>query len=76
MTDQVSHGEILSRIETLTEQVKEMRGEIAETREIIQAWQAVKTGGVFITWIAKVVTGIVALVAVFKFGLSDFSIKP
>jgi hypothetical protein len=50
---------IEGKVEALTDQV-------AQTREMVEAWQAVKTGGKAITWFAKVLAGIVAVIAIIK----------
>jgi hypothetical protein len=50
---------IEGKIEVLT-------GEVAQTREMVEAWQAVKTGGKAITWLAKVLAAIVAVMAIIK----------
>jgi hypothetical protein len=50
---------IEGKVEALTDQV-------AQTREMVEAWQAVKTGGKAITWLAKVLAAVVAVMAIIK----------
>lgn len=49
MTDEVTA--LKRRVEDLSEKVK-------RTNDIVDAWQAVKTGGKFVTWIAGVGSGL------------------
>lgn len=58
-------------IERLEARFDHMEAEIANMRGIIEAWQAVKTGGQIITWTAKVATAVLGLIVFLKLGLSS-----
>ncbi len=47
-----------------------MKKDIAETRELVEAWDAVKLAGRFVKWIAGVVAAVVAIGAAIKVGVA------
>ena len=63
---EVTHAEIAAIVTRIERNVETLTEQVAQTREMVEAWQAVKTGGRAITWLAKVMAGIVAVIAVIK----------
>ena len=63
---EVTHAEIAAIVTRIERNVETLTEQVAQTREMVEAWQAVKTGGRAITWLAKVLAGIVAVIAVIK----------
>ena len=66
---------LISAVATLTDATNEMQHkidgltkEVAQTREIVEAWAAVKTAGKFLRWIGGIGGGIVAIYFGIKFG--------
>lgn len=64
---------LLSAVAALTDEVSELKREVAalkdkvnETRDIVEAWQAVKTGGRFVKWVAGVGSGVAGAWLVLK----------
>lgn len=56
-----------------TSAIPKMQEDIAETREMVEAWAAVKTAGRFLKWLAGIIAALAAIIAAAKIGLSDFS---
>lgn len=59
---------LLSAVATMTDQMSGMsreiaglKQEVAEMKEIVAAWEAVKTGGKFVKWLAGVASGIAGM---------------
>ena len=63
---EITHAEIAEMVTRIEHKVETLTEQVAQTREMVEAWQAVKTGGRAITWLAKVMAGIVAVIAVIK----------
>lgn len=68
--------EIDKKLDDIIEGLKpipQMQADIAATKEIVEAWGAIKTAGKFITWFAKVMTALAvigaAAVASIKFAI-------
>lgn len=74
-----THAEIAQAVKALADEVKALAATVAETKEIVETWNAVKTGGKALTWLAKTLAAVFALWAVFKVGavaLVDMGSKP
>lgn len=52
-------------------EMKEIKTDVAETRDIVKAFEAVKTGGKFLTWFAAVIAAIGVIILALK---STFSL--
>jgi hypothetical protein len=65
---EATHGEILKAIAQLETKVDGLVGEVSKTKEMVEAWQAVKTGGKVITWLAKLAAAIIGLIVFAKAG--------
>lgn len=59
----------LHEIRELLKPLPEMQADIAKTREIVEAWAAVKTMGKFLKWFSGLLTALVAIFAAFKVAL-------
>jgi hypothetical protein len=64
---------LLTAVATLTDEVTDLKREInilkvevAEAKDIVDAWQAVKTGGKFIKWLASIGSGVAGAWLFFK----------
>jgi hypothetical protein len=74
-----THGEIITALARIETQVAGLVNDVAETKEMVEAWQAVKTGGKVITWLAKVAAAIIGLVVFAKAGsvaMVDWGSRP
>jgi len=72
-------AEVKASLAAMHIELKAVADKVDETRDIVEAWQAVKTGGKVITWVAKVgaaVLAIFALVKVGATGIVDLGGKP
>ena len=56
----------LHEIRELLKPLPEMQADIAKTREIVEAWAAVKTMGKFLKWFSGLLAAVVAIFAAFK----------
>jgi len=61
-----THGEIVTALARLETKVDGLVDDVADTKEMVEAWQAVKTGGKVITWMAKIAAAIIGLVVFAK----------
>lgn len=66
----VTHADLAAMVTRIEAKVEMLTGEVAKTREMVEAWQAVKTGGKAVAWLAKFLAAAVALVALFKLGIA------
>lgn len=76
MTDD-TQAKLLSAVTTLTDEVQGLKGEVCdlksdvrEMREIVDAWGAVKTAGKFLKWLGGVVAAIAVIVTTIKLSLA------
>lgn len=63
-----THAEIAQAVKDLADEVKVLAAQVAETKEMVATWNAVKTGGKALTWLAKTLAALFALWAAFKVG--------
>lgn len=68
MASEPTHGEILKQIEALTAKFEELASDVRDTHEIVQAWDAIKTGSRAITWLAKLAAACLGIWALIKIG--------
>lgn len=64
----MTHEELAVMMSEIKADIEKLTNEVAKTREIVETWQAVKTGGKAVAWLAKLFAGIIALWIVFKSG--------
>lgn len=83
MTTQPSHQDLATRMDAfdakltkMLEELTEMKTsmvqvehDVAKTKEIVEAWGAVKTVGKFVKWVASLGTGMVGIYVLAKAGL-------
>lgn len=62
--------EIDAKLDCLIRSTEKMQADIAATKEIVEAWSAVKTAGKFIKWFGAVAAAIVAIGVLAKTGLA------
>lgn len=70
---QAKFVEIEKQLEAIVEALKplpQMQADIAETKDLVAAFQAVKTVGKFIKWAGGIVTALGAIVLAIKFGIT------
>lgn len=77
--NQATHEEIINavtavemKVGALAHDVKAVQAEVAKTHDLVEALQAMKTGGKVITWLAKVMAGILSLWLLVKMGPAAF----
>lgn len=58
--------ESIAKILAAVEPIPDMKANVDATKEIVQAWDAVKTGGRFLKWVAGLVAAIGVLVGFAK----------
>lgn len=66
---------LLDRVEAIPQIQHDLataKADIAETKEIVEAWMAVKTFGRFLKWLPGVLAGILALVAMTRGAIRGF----
>lgn len=56
-----AQAEMARAQEALAASQKKMTDDMAQTRELVEAYAAVKTGGRFVAWFAKFMAGLLAL---------------
>ena len=69
MEKQPTHAEIAVVLKRVENKVEELTEVVNQMREMVETWNAVKTGGRAITWLAKVAAGILALIVLAKAGM-------
>jgi signal transduction histidine kinase len=67
---------MLTAMATMTDELREvktevatLRGTVAETKDIVEAWGAVKTMGKFIKWLGALVAAVTAVAIGVKLGV-------
>lgn len=55
---QVQFQQINETLQKMNNSLASMKSDMRTTKEIVEAWNAVKTGGKFIRWAVPIVTGI------------------
>lgn len=63
--------QILAELADLKGQVATLAKHVNDMNGILETWQAFKTGGQIITWMAKVATAILAVIVFLKLGLAS-----
>lgn len=63
-----THAQIAQAVKDLAVKIDGLEKQVAETREMVETWNAVKHGGKALTWLAKMLAGIFALWVSFKIG--------
>lgn len=54
----------------MSHQLEELQKKVDETRDIVQAWEAVKVGGKFVKWMGGMATALAAMWLLMKVGLA------
>lgn len=54
------------KIDALIASVDALKAEVAETREIVEAWKSVKLWGEFVKWAAGIITAACVMFAAWK----------
>lgn len=62
--------EIGQKLDCLIASTGKMQAEITATKEIVEAWSAVKTAGKFIKWFGAICAAVVAIAVLVKTGLA------
>lgn len=62
-------SEALKPIPEMRSDIETAKNDSATVKEIVQAWNAVKTGGKFVRWVAPIVVSIGAAWAAVKMGI-------
>lgn len=60
----------IKKVDDVVVGLETVRDEVSQTKEIVEAWNAVKTGGKFLKWLGGVVAAVVAIIAAGKLGIS------
>ncbi len=62
----------ITKVDEVVTGLETLREEVSQTKEIVEAWNAVKVGGKFLKWLGGVVAAVAAIVAAGKLGLTHF----
>lgn len=62
--------EMRREMASLKAETAEIQKDVAETRDIVKAWEAVKTGGKFVKWFGALAAAVVAIIAAVKGGFA------
>lgn len=68
---QTQLAQILKEVTELKAQVAILNKHVNDMNGILETWQAFKTGGQIITWVAKIATAILGIFVFLKLGLSS-----
>lgn len=60
---------ILEKLGTMEASITQVEHDVSKTKEIVEAWSAVKTVGKFVKWVASLGTGVVAIYMLLKTGI-------
>lgn len=63
--------QILQELADLKNQVAILNKHVNDMNGILETWQAFKTGGQIITWVAKIATAILGIFVFLKLGLAS-----
>lgn len=58
------------KVDGLSVTVGTMSGDVGKTKEIVEAWNAVKTGGKFLKWMGGIVAAVGAIIVATKAGVA------
>ena len=61
---------LIASIAALKQDVDELKTDVAETKEIVEAWSAVKTIGKFVKWTGGILAAVVAIGVAVKVGVA------
>lgn len=64
-------SKILTELTDLKAQVAILNKHVNDMNGILETWQAFKTGGQIITWVAKIATAILGVIVFMKLGLAS-----
>lgn len=53
--------EALEPMPQMRSDITQMQKDVAATKELVEAWNAVKTGGKFVTWLGAIAAALAAL---------------
>jgi len=62
--------DLIKAVEALNDSVGDMKAGVDETRDIVKAWEAVKTGGKFVKWLGALAAAVAAIVVTIKGGIA------
>lgn len=65
-------GTHLEGLHSLKADVQAAKESAEKAKEIIEAWNAIKTGGKFVRWVAPIVTSVIGGWAAVKLGVVSF----
>lgn len=63
---ETTHADLLHELHAIRDEFSALKHEVAQMREVVDAWQAVKTGGKIVGWVAKLGTAVLALVVAIR----------
>ena len=72
-------AELVQEMQAMRSALEDLQRETQAIKEVIQAWEFVKTGGKLVTWLAKFGAGVVGLILLLKgisTGLVDLGSRP
>lgn len=62
-------GEMRDSVSEVKQSLVQVEKDVSETKDLVEAWGAVKTAGKFIKWLGSIATGLVAFYLLAKAGL-------
>ena len=64
-----SFEEMKGSVSDVKQSLVQVEKDVAETKDLVEAWGAVKTAGKFIKWLGSIATGLVAVYLLAKAGM-------
>lgn len=64
-----SFEEVKGSVSEVKQSLAQVEIDVSETKDLVEAWGAVKTAGKFIKWLGSIATGLVAFYLLAKAGL-------
>ena len=61
---------LIASMAALKQDVDELKTDVAETKEIVEAWSAVKTIGKFVKWTGGILAAVIAIGVAVKVGVA------
>ncbi|WP_179504342.1 MULTISPECIES: hypothetical protein [unclassified Sphingomonas] len=67
---ETSVDQLIKAVDAMRGELSDVKEGVEETREIVKAWEAVKTGGKFVKWVGALAAAIAAIVVAIKGGIA------
>lgn len=62
---------VVGKVDGMAVEMEKVTTDVSKTKDIVEAWQAVKTGGKFLKWVGGVLAALVAIIGAVKLGIAQ-----